>query len=241
MSRLRPNARALRIAQAVENGEGAPEGALEIALYGVLRGEAAEGEPVQEALDIYEGKERHVLDALLLTNTDVATVKEGLRLRDEVLTAYQHLFFDTKVFQNVFSARRYVASLVDDGSDEFRAYELALTQGGVVLLDRYRIGEGPPLDPLQLTQNVLRELSSRSREHRGKPLSTITARESLKAARGALDAATNLRAMQPKNGGESATMRLELALSTRNHTVTAEESPVPVGELVRTGPIEAKT
>jgi hypothetical protein len=45
--------------------------------------------------------------------------------------------------------------------------------------------------------------------------------------------------MQPKNGGDTAALRFELALTTQNHTVPAAESPVPVGELVRTGPPES--
>mgnify|MGYP000853273605 CR=1 FL=1 len=237
MSTLRPDARARRVAEAFRSGEPPPEDPLEAALYAVLSGDVETDVDLVVALDLYNGDEHHVIDALLLVRAEAPLVCEALGLAPRVLEVYRALFFDPDVFKHAFAARRYVAS-VRDTTEEYRAYELAIQEGPEVLLDRYRVAEPPPPDPVKTAQKVMASLAVRAREHRGRPLTSRHAQEALKVARAALDAAATVRSMQPKNGGDTAALRFELALTTQNHTVTAAESPVPVGELVRSGPTE---
>jgi hypothetical protein len=238
MSTLRPDARARRVAEAFRSGEPPPEDPLDAALYAVLSKAAEIDEDVSVALDLYNGNEHHVIDALLLVRVDPTAACEALGFSARVLEIYRSLFFDPAAFKHAFAARRYVAS-IHDGTSEYGAYELALQEGPEALLDRYRVGEAPPPDPLKTAQKVMASLALRAREHRGRPLTSRQAQEALKAGRAAVDAAATVRSMQPKNGGDTAALRFELALTTQNHTVPAAESPVPVGELVRTGPPES--
>lgn len=237
MSTLRPDARARRVAEAFRGGEPPPEDALDAALYAVLSGAEAVDDDVAVALDLYEGPEHHVIDALLLVRAEPEAVCEALGFGARVLEVYRTLFFDPGAFRHAFAARRYVAS-VKDSTEEYRAYELAIHEGPEALLDRYRVGEAPPQDPIKTAQKVMAALALRAREHRGRPLTSRLAQEALKAGRAALDAAATVRGMQPKNGGDTAALRFELALTTQNHTVPAAAAPVPVVELVRSGPAE---
>ena len=237
MSTLRPDARARRVAEALRNGEPPPDDAWDAALYGVLNQDENPDEDVSVAFDIFEGPEHHVLDALLLVRAEPESVCEALGLSARALDAYRTLFFDPSVFRHAFAARRYIAS-VRDSSEEYKAYDLAIHEGADVLLSRYRVGEPAPPDPMKTAQRVMAEFALRSREHRGRTLTSRVAQEALKAGRAAIDAAATVRSMQPKNGGDSAALRFELALTTANHTVPAAEAPVPPSELVRTGPPE---
>lgn len=193
---------------------------------------------VADALDIYESPYRHVLNALLLIKTPDNVVVEGLGMSDATLTAYKHLFFDVSVFRHVFAARTYVNALQDDGTPEFSAYHYALTEGPLALISRYRVGDGPPLDPLIVAADMMREFTLRAREHRGASLNSKIAQNSLRSARNAVDSAVALRGMQPKSGGQSAAQRLEFVLLNGGNTITAEDSPVPVQELLRSGPTD---
>lgn len=211
--------------------------ALDAALYAVLTKADNADEDVLVALDLYNGPEHHVLDALLLVRAETEAVCDALGLAPRVLEVYRSLFFDPGAFKHAFAARSYVASIRDD-TEEYTAYALAITEGADALLARYRVGEPTPPDPLKTAQKVMAEFALRSREHRGRPLTSKIAQEALKAGKAAVDAAAAVRGMQPKNGGDTAALRFELALTTQNHTVPASESPVPLVELVRSGPTE---
>lgn len=237
MTTLSPDARARRIAAAFRNGEVRPEDPLDGALYDVLAKAETIDEDVAVAWDLYEGPEHHVLDALLLVRANIDDMCEALGLTAKVVEAYRALFFDTNVFKHAFAVRRYIGSIQDTVS-ETSAYQLALQEGADAVLDRYRVSEPPPADPIKTAQKVMTALAARAREHRGRPLTSKYAQEAIKAGRVALDAANVVRGMQPKNGGDSAALRFELALTTKNHTIPATESPVPLAELVRTGPDE---
>lgn len=210
---------------------------MEAALYAVLDEKPDADEHVATARELYEGAEHHVLDALLLVRADPELICDGLNLDRRVLDAYQALFFDVKVFRHAFAARRYVASLAD-GTEEYKAYELAIDEGPEALLDRYRLTEAPAADPIRTTQKLLGTFALRAREQKGRALTTRHAQEALKAGRAALEAASALRAMLPKNGGDTASLRFELALLAEDPTVPAAQAPVPLAELVRDGPPE---
>ncbi len=239
MSTLQPDRSARRALAA--SAAGSPDGLneLEGKLYDSLSG--AEGIPVDE--DVAEAYAlscstyRHVLNALLLVKTDLATIASGLDMTEGCITAYRDLFCDTRVFRNAFQVRTYIANLVDDDSEEFKSYNLALLEGADSLIDRYRVGEAPAPDPKVVVSRVVREFLSRSREHRGKSLTSKSAQESLRCARDAVSASTHLHGIAPSTTpGQQAEAQWRLALIPNDTTIPAASAPVLVTELVRTGP-----
>lgn len=241
MSSLRPDARVRAITASAGAGDPPPEDPLDRAIY--LARVADPPEPpdpyVLDALGIYDGPYRHVLDALLLAKAPTEEICAGLDIPEEVLRVYRAACFDVTVFRHVFALRHYVRNLVNDGTDEAKSYDLALSEGYDALLDRYRVTDGPDVDPKRATMRLAREFLLRSREHRGLPITNAVARESLKAAKVALDACAQLHTMMTekgKGGGSREDLRIALQECELTHAVDA--GPVPLAELVRTGPAD---
>jgi hypothetical protein len=238
MSLLRPDNRGARAIQAALSGEDPPADVISVTLYHYLA--ATEGADVNEdvvtAYEIYATPYRHVLDALLLIKTEDAQISAALGLSDTTLAAYKHLFMDVSVFKHVFAVRHFIQHIPPDSTQEFKSYDLAVTEGAEALLSRYRLGEAPELDPVALTSGMMREFASRAREHRNQPLNSKVAQNALRSAKNAVESAVALKGMQPKNGGQTAASLLDIALRNEPGVLTADQAPVPLGEIVMTGP-----
>lgn len=239
MSTLQPD-RSARRALAASAG-GSPDGLneLEGKLYDCLRG--LEGLPVDEdvseAYALSRSVYRHVLNALLLVKAEIPTIASGLDMTEACITAYRDLFFDVRVFRNAFQVRTFISNLVDDDTEEFKSYNLALVEGADSLIDRYRVGEAPPPDPKVVVSRAVREFMSRSREHRGQRLTSKAAQESLRCARDAVSASSHLHNISPSTTpGQQAELQWRLALVPNDTTIPAASAPVLVTELVRSGP-----
>ena len=163
-------------------------------------------------------------------------MSEALGLTARTVALYQKYFFDTSVFRTAFAARRFVRNIPNDGSEEYKAYDLALTEGWVPLLARYRLTDALPVDPVDAANFALTEFLSRGREHRQLKLTSATAKESLGALKNAVSTAQAIHGMRPKDGGYNAAHELRIALVPVDTTYRAEASPVPVGDLIRSGP-----
>lgn len=243
MSLLRPDARVRGAAASVRAGEPPPEDPLDRALYLALHPEPPEpADPhVADAVDLYRSPYHHVLDALIITRAPAAEVCAALDIPTEVYDAYATACFDVRVFRHVFALRHYIKTLERDASEEFKSYDLALQEGYDALLDRYRISDWPDLDPKRATMRLAREFLLRSREHRALGLTNPIAKESLKAARAALDACAQLHAMTAdRDKKNSATEELILALQPRELTHAVGAGPVDPADLIRTGPADPK-
>jgi len=247
-----PDARARRVERVFAAGGAPPEDDRERRYYDYLSRTSALGantpyEPdpaspdpdptMCEAVDLHNGPTRHVLDALLLVNAPVDRVCDALLLRREVYDLYAALWFDTSAFRNGFVRRHYANNVPRDETDEWRAYQLVLTEGYEALLGVYRIGPPPPIDPKDVTARMTYELASRALAHRGRPLTSMTARTALGLARSAIAGSTALAQITPSNE-LNAKQLLKIELLGGQYTVRANESPVPLTELVRTGPVE---
>lgn len=241
MSSLRPDARVRGVTASARAGDPLPEDPLDRALYFARHPDPPEPpDPhVQDALGIYDGPYRHVLDALLITKAPHAEICQALDLPEEVLRVYAAACFDVSVFRHAFALRHYVRTLPLDDSEEAKSYELALAEGYDALLDRYRVSDWPDLDPKKATMRLAREFLLRSREHRGVPLTSPVAKESLRVAKVALEACAQIHAMTAdRDKGKRLSEELRLALQPCELTHAVDEGPVPVGELVRTGPAD---
>lgn len=240
MSPPLPDRAARRVRDAIEDQSEEGLNELEGKLYVILGGldAALVDEDVQDALALSKSPYRHVLNALLLVKADDATIAEGLDMTPASVTAYRELFFDPRVFRNAFQVRTFIANLENDESEEFKAYNHALVEGAEALIDRYRVGEAPPPDPQVVVSRAVREFISRSREHRGRSLSSKVAQESLRCARDAVGASAQLHSIAPgKTRAQEANDQLKIALEVRDTTIAAADSPVPINELIRSGPL----
>lgn len=230
MSLLRPDARGARI---LDNGDALDP--IEAAFAAFLNDEPGASEAVRTAYELYDTPARHVLNALLLVRTDPVRIQADLGLDAEALAAYQHLFFDTKIFRNVFAAHAYMNQLQPDNTEEFQAYQFARSHGGEALLARYRLGEPGPIDEEQLAARALSELSTRMTEHRAHSLTSAAARESLRMAQAVLNGATSMRGLRPPKSN-TVEHAFELALIEQTHSSSVSSSPVPPEELIRSAP-----
>lgn len=233
-----PARRARQVETLVALGGGPPPDPLERALWRVLRNEDAdEDQHIREAWELWCSPYRHVLDAALITHATPDMLTEALGLSTDTLAAYAVLCFDRRAFPHVFAARDYVRSIPFDNTEEYKSYELALMEGPEPLLDRYRLGDAPAPTPEKVMERALAEQYSRAREHRQRPLSNRIAQESLKLNRSMADTAAQLaEAKRLAKGAGDRTTALILALTQVDSTVPSAASPVPVQELVRTGP-----
>lgn len=243
MSLLRPDARVRGIAAAIHAGDPPPEDPLNLSIYVALGG-VAEFEPdpdVRDALDIYQSSYHHVLDAVLLAGAPHEEICSAFGLAPGVLDAYTQACFHMGAFRHVFAIRHYITKLEDDGTEEFKSYTLAISEGYDSVLDRYRISDWPDLDPKKATMRLAREFVLRSREHRRLPLTSAVAKESLKVAKYALEACAQLQGMiaEPKKGGAGSLEELKMALLKEDHTIPPDSTVVVLTELVRTGPADS--
>lgn len=242
-----PDARARRVERVFAAGGAPPADDRERRYYDYLRRTAntdtpygSDSEPydttIDEAVEIHNSPARHVMDALLLVNAPPDEVCTALLLRREVYDLYAALWFDTSTFRNGFARRYYAHHVPQDDSDEWRAYQLALIEGHEALLNIYRIGDPPPVDPKVMVSRMTYEIASRARAHRGRPLTSDTARTALGLARSAISGSATMAQLTPNNE-LSAKQMLRIELLSGQYTVKATDSPVPLNELVRTGPV----
>jgi len=240
MLQTRPDARARGVHQRV-GAQSPPDDPDERALYEIMQDRAVDEAyaPLEVAWELARGPEHHVLDALLIARVPDEAICEALQVPAETVKHYRSFFFDVTVFRHVFAARRYVKSLPNDGSEEYKSYDLALNEGGDNLLNRYRLGDAPLPDMSVLQGRMIVELASRAREHRGVPLTNRKSVESLRCATKAMDGASARATATAKAGssGASSERALIMALVSMEHTVKADALGVNVNDIVQTGPV----
>lgn len=202
-------------------------------LFHFVKSGSAASEEVQQACDLYWDAEfRHVLDALFLAGAQIETISTGLGISEATLGAYRRLFFDPDVFPHNLAKTRYVKRLDCEG--EFRAlYELAIERGPSELIERFRIGARPRLEPETLIYDAMADMWSKFLSHRGFTVTSDTAKEALRWGEAALRTAKmvleNSRE-ERKNAGTVDDLRI--ALEIKNETKTLEDLGVQSDDLL---------
>lgn len=233
MPRLPPDHRALSILRAAkEQAQYDSDDPRDTALFHLVKsgGDVSLIGQVTEAFDIYVTDEfRHIVDALILgdaTDTDIA---EALKMNPLVLSPYRHLFFDKVVFSHVLDMYQYVGRLICNRKQRDE-YLISMQQGPSVLSERYRIGDRKPVDTREVVNTVLRDLSSRFREHRGHDITSATAQAALRLVPDVLRASA---LAAEKNGGDkdTANQAITMALNMHDETKTPDEAGVVLGEV----------
>lgn len=231
--RLSPDHRALEILrQAKEQDTPNSEDPRETALFHLVKsgGEVSLIAHVTDAFDVYSTEEfRHVVNALILGDATDQEIAEALKMNLLVLNPYRHLFFDKTIFSHVLDMHKYVGSLrcKQKQRDE---YLISMQQGPSVLSERYRIGDRKPVDPRNVVNTVLRDLSSRFQEHRGHDITSATAQAALRLVPDVLRASA---LAAEKNGADrdTADKAITMALDMKDETKTLEEVNVKLPEV----------
>lgn len=231
--RLSPDHRALEILrQAGAQDTLNSEDPRETALFHLVKsgGEISLIAHVTDAFDMYSTEEfRHVINALILGDATDQEIGEALKMNLLVLNPYRHLFFDKTVFSHVLDMHKYVGGLrcKQKQRDE---YLISMQQGPSVLSERYRIGDRKPVDPRNVVNTVLRDLSSRFQEHRGHDITSATAQAALRLVPDVLRASA---LAAEKNGADrdTADKAITMALDMKDETKTLEEANIQLPEV----------
>lgn len=234
MPPLPPDHRARRIiGEARRQAETQAQDPLERELFHFVKtGETASTE-LRVAVDLYADAEfRHILNALILTNANEELVTGTLGLQPASLEIYRHFFFDSTVFAHNLAKTRYVKELTC--SPELRClYELAIERGPIELLDRYRIGTRPHIEPDALMKDALADMWGKFVTHRGYSVTSDTAKEALRWGEAALRTAkVVLETSREERKGASTVDDLRIALEIRNETKSLEDLGVTADDLV---------
>lgn len=177
MPRQSPSHRAERvfaaIQQDVELHTTEPD---EHSLHLFLRTGEAPAPYVEDAFEYFSSPEtRHVLSALILAKATDEQIVSGLGFDLLALRAFRVLFFDRNVFRHDLDAVSYAKGLGGQVFDKH--YKTAIEQGPDYLINLYRVGDKPDVDPNRVLQVVLNDASNRFAVHRGQQLDSATARE----------------------------------------------------------------
>lgn len=163
---------------------------------------------------------KHVMNALIIGGVDEAYVCDGLRLSPMAFQAYTHLFCDVGVFPHVLAIARYIKRL--DVSEEVRElYGRAVERGPKTVVDTFRVGERPRLDPDEVLDTVLGDMYSRFLSHRGKMITDEITKEALKWCQPVISLARalsdkNIDAKQRAAMGDDIKIALEIRDNTRS-------------------------
>ncbi len=233
MPRLPPDHRALHILRAAKDRDQyESDDPRDTALFHLVKsgGEVSLIGHVTDAFDLYRTEEfRHIVDALLLGGASDTDVADALKMNPLVLSPYRHLFFDMAVFSHVLDMYQYVGRLACSRKQRDE-YLISMQQGPNVLGERYHVGDRKPVDPREVVNTVLRDLSSRFREHRGHDITSATAQAALRLVPDVLKATV---LATEKNGGDkdSAAQAIMMTLDMKDETKTPDEAGVVLTEV----------
>lgn len=229
-----PDHRAQRLIVAAKT-EGAPEPEepLERAFFHFVKtGEASMSE-IPQAIELYSDEEfKHVLNALTLSGAHSETVAAGLGLSESVYQTYVYLFFDVDVFPHNLAKDRYI-KLLRCNEELRKLYEIAIERGAHELIERYRIGAKPRLDPEELMYGAMTDMWSKFLTHRGYNVTSDVAKEALRWGESMLRVAKMLSdSGKEARRAEGAADDLRIALEIRNETKKPAELGIKPEDLV---------
>lgn len=233
MPRTPPDHRAQRVLSAIQSGgEFRSDDADERHLYLTLTAKEAPSPDVEEAVLMWLNEEsRHVFNALLLAKASDDQICAGLDTSVTALAPYKRLFFDRGVFRNALDVIGYVKNL--DVADEVRAhYRTAIEQGPEFLINKFRVGARPSVDPRMAIQLVLNDSTDRFVSHRGQKIDSALAKEAMRWGAQALQAA----AMSIDKGSDQSANALSelrvIMLKMQDRTETPEQAGIDPTDVV---------
>lgn len=203
----------------------------EIALYQLVTKKDTALAAVADAYEIYISDEfRHSLNALLLANATDEQICPVLEVSQMTIRAYRYLFFDRSVFRHVFDIRAYVREL-PIRTDWKTLYVEGIERGTEALLNRFRVGTRPQVEPRKVLEELMNDQFDRSKAHRGMNLTEEVAKQALNWGRAAVSTAQILLTNTPQTE-KSAMEEVRMQLITKEHTQTLTELNISVEDLV---------
>lgn len=175
-------------------------------------------EDIIEAYDLFDDEEtQHLINAAILGKITNEEVNEALNIALTTMITYRKLFFDVSVFRHNLDIIKYIKNLNCD--DIYKNYYIqSIEQGGVYLLNKFRIGERKKISPVDVVKIVMNDQFDRFISHRGKNLTSEEAQIALKFGQQAVASAVSLTSIDKTDTNKNAVMELHLALKTQDLT-----------------------
>ncbi len=229
MPRTSPRHRFEAVLETVKASLPVPEGELEAALYGRMKGQFGLNHTVEYAYELYlDTQHRAALDAFLLANADRQTMAQVLSIPISVLMAYEYLFFDPTAFRNRLEKISYASSYSGD------IYATELLKTGIMVGAEYLIwtyGGETALATRDVVRHTMIDAFYRGMAHKGNSLTSGVAKEAQRWWATAIRNAEILEKMDPQ-ASKQAYEELRIALEPTDKTTPAEKSPVPLDEIM---------
>jgi len=201
------------------DSEERPAGKLETELYNFLQGNSADA-TLTRAYDIYTHTyKREVMESFLLVDVSAEEIEKILGIPSEVTVVYQHLFFDSSVFEDELDRIEYAYSYTrNDYGTELKKYAVDLGKESL----KIRMSRGSYTISSAIVQGDIRAtaymIAQRAKTCK---LTSEEAKETLRWAQLALKASTE--------GEEKETASIEeigMALEEKDETTNSEKSGI---------------
>jgi hypothetical protein len=184
---------------------------------------------VQYAYDLYRVLDhRAAMDAFSLARADHASIVEALEVPVDVITAYQHLFFDVRVFRNKLERITYAQQYP---AEEHRGLMESALEAGVDYLRWAYNAPLPTLSPRTIVRKAMVDTYFRSMAHRGNHISSDTSKQALKWFSTAVKNASIMEEVEPATQ-QRAVEQLKIALAKDNSVLPAENGAVTPGSVL---------
>ena len=225
-----PRHRYLAVLAAANEALPAPEDPLEAALYALASSGSCPDPNVSYAYDLYAlENHRAAMDAFLLSKVPPELIAGALEIPPLVIAAYRHLFMDTDVFRNRLELVTYAADY------EGNAYAKELVRTAVLIGCDYLLWAfgkpDPALDNRAVVRRTMVDAFFRGMAHKGNPITSATVKEAQKWWANAIRNAQILEDIDPRTA-KSALEDLRLALGQMDETLSTDEAPVPVEDIL---------
>jgi len=224
--KLEPNHRFDAVQTAVEKGSATPTEPLEKELFLTLKGKGQD-ETVQKALDIYQDNyKREVIESFLLVDVSRGDIEKVLGVLPSVVDAFEHLFFDTVVFENRLDKFSYARSY--DRNDYGHAMKNAAMDYGGESLKISMSAASSYVSPTAVQNEVRAVAYFMAQRAKTNSVDSNVARAALDWAKLALRAAEGA-----KEESTAGVEQISIALEIKNETTNAENSGIEPDDILR--------
>lgn len=219
MTALLPNHRYLSLNKKIKDGDSVdPSDPILFCLFNYLANNTRLEIDVEEAYELYNEEEfKHLLNASILGRATDEDINSALNISFTTLNVYRYLFFDIQIFRHNLAIIKYVKTL--NCPDEYKLYYTqSIEQGGIYLLNKYRIGERVKENPITIMKTVLNDSYERFLTHRGKPLTNEETLMAMRLGPQIVNGAKQLLEVDKTDKTKDTILNLHLALKTADLT-----------------------
>lgn len=225
-----PNHRFLLAQEAFASKLNRPTDTRMLELLECLEGTRSSG-LVSYAYDLYSNLEhRVVLDAFLLSHCPQDMIQKTLNIPVDVIETYVYLFMDLDVFRNKLEILSF-AKEYPGGPYAKEMMRTAVTVGYEYLLWAYGNPDEDVVDPRFIVRKTMIDAFFRGQAHKGNALTSAMTKEAKAWMNMSVSQAALLEKIDPRTA-KAAVNELKIAIEGNDSTVSADNAPVPVEDIL---------